>query len=378
MIAFTNHALDHMLSSVLDAKITSDIVRLGSRSSDERISEYSIEVRERVVGQSALDKTLSHRHRETKEIQEQIKKLMQRILNADLESNSIEVTKYLNLYYPEHLECLHSPPGWIEAAQRFASDDDEGGSWKVQGRKGRAMVQDTSIYGFWKRSADFEFLDMFKNLPPPAHNVGPVRSASSNVNPFRVLHSDGVPDSNAEDSSTNEDSDVDDSENDDDSDSSLQEVDPEKQWLNLPDEEEKDEPTVNYDFDYPEPEPRSPDESPPREWYTPDSFAQPPSKKSYILNPLGFFQVLGEDGIPDVPSGDRELHHLLMDGDVWGMSIKERARLHKYWIDQARIQMHETHLGEFERLRERYNDKVREYNEVKEAVRPSTYDNYTF
>ncbi|KAJ7346800.1 hypothetical protein DFH08DRAFT_869366 [Mycena albidolilacea] len=36
MIAFTNHALDHMLTSVLDAGITNKVVRLGSRSADEK------------------------------------------------------------------------------------------------------------------------------------------------------------------------------------------------------------------------------------------------------------------------------------------------------------------------------------------------------
>ena len=51
LIAFTNQALDHMLCSVLDAGIMTDIVRLGSRTSaDEPIVQYSIETQEMVTG----------------------------------------------------------------------------------------------------------------------------------------------------------------------------------------------------------------------------------------------------------------------------------------------------------------------------------------
>ena len=75
MIAFTNHALDHMLCSVLDSGITKKIVRLGSRSSDERISQFSIEAMEAVVGKSRLDRAFSRNHGAVRMIEEQIKDL---------------------------------------------------------------------------------------------------------------------------------------------------------------------------------------------------------------------------------------------------------------------------------------------------------------
>lgn len=59
MIAFTNHALDHLLSAVLDAKITNKIARLGSRSIDSRVSKYSIEELEKIVPKSGLHNAMA-------------------------------------------------------------------------------------------------------------------------------------------------------------------------------------------------------------------------------------------------------------------------------------------------------------------------------
>lgn len=43
MVAFTNHALDHLLESVLNAGITEKVVRLGSRSQSERLQELTLD-----------------------------------------------------------------------------------------------------------------------------------------------------------------------------------------------------------------------------------------------------------------------------------------------------------------------------------------------
>ena len=76
MIAFTNHALDHMLRSVLDARITQKIVRLGSRSADERIAEFSIEHVESVAGRSRLLSAFSTYRRALRDVEDEIKKFM--------------------------------------------------------------------------------------------------------------------------------------------------------------------------------------------------------------------------------------------------------------------------------------------------------------
>lgn len=54
MIAFTNHALDHMLRDVLDGDVTKDIIRLGSRSKDEVVSQYSLETLEKLQPKNNL------------------------------------------------------------------------------------------------------------------------------------------------------------------------------------------------------------------------------------------------------------------------------------------------------------------------------------
>lgn len=47
LMAYTNHALDHLLHAVVDSGITKKVVRLGSRSDDEIIKGFSLEELER-------------------------------------------------------------------------------------------------------------------------------------------------------------------------------------------------------------------------------------------------------------------------------------------------------------------------------------------
>ncbi|KAI6119903.1 hypothetical protein EDD16DRAFT_1579433 [Pisolithus croceorrhizus] len=361
MIAFTNHALDHMLTSVLDAGITTDIVRLGSRSSDERISQYSIESREKVAGQSRLDRSVSQSHRDLKTIQEQIKGLMDKILKADLESHSSEVTQYIRLHYPEHHLFLCSPPQWIGTAKEFY-DDDSDGSWQIQGRGGRAVNQDTSPYAYWRKAGDIQSLQLIGSSRQPAEGLS--MAGPSKGNYFQALSS---VDADASDSNGSGDiSDHTDSDDDDGSSStSSTTLDIEKCWMVVPDESENRDDVDDKDKDeVPKHEVQHlPPEVP---------HASPQSKPPLgtdIRDPLGYFSALGEEGIPCIPHSDRDLADLLVDGDVWGMSSAERERLHGFWIEEARAQRHQNQLGEFERLREMHVNKLREYNEAKDTVR---------
>src|SRR5947209_6402869 len=98
MISFTNHALDHMLGSVLDANITRRIVRLGGRSRDERVSQYSIENLEMVAGRSRLDSNLGKQHRALKGVEEELKSLMVNVFKASIQSE--QIFGYLQYTYP--------------------------------------------------------------------------------------------------------------------------------------------------------------------------------------------------------------------------------------------------------------------------------------
>jgi len=73
LIAFTNHALDHLLGNVLDVGITRKIVRLGSRSADERISEFSLDniLSMKARGNSQSDRIARYQYRVMKEIEGQ-------------------------------------------------------------------------------------------------------------------------------------------------------------------------------------------------------------------------------------------------------------------------------------------------------------------
>jgi hypothetical protein len=58
LLAFTNHALDHILHAVHDAGITENIARLGSRSKDEVVSQYTLDNIRRSRGKNVYTRAL--------------------------------------------------------------------------------------------------------------------------------------------------------------------------------------------------------------------------------------------------------------------------------------------------------------------------------
>jgi hypothetical protein len=362
MIAFTNHALDHMLCSVLDARITTDIVRLGSRTSDERISQYSIETRELVAGQSRLDHTYNSKYREFKSVGTEISQLMERMHKIDLESDSSEIDKYLGLVYPGFHVSMVDPPVWIGVAKGLSQDDSEfGEKWQKQGRGGQVITVDNSIYAFWKNCGDLEFLETITNPVvshiPPSHSHAtpgePGPTAPSNR--FEILQTETTADT--EDTDTLEEDEY------DESDEESFEMLPEKSWMTA-------------DFSY------TPDSNVDPEAEKAKAPAPPPEPSlpslpiaeteapyaAYVNDAVGFFAALGEDGIPTAPFGNRTLEALLDEGGVWDLSRSERQRLHAFWIEQARTETQRNQQDEFDRLRQRHADRVQEYNEIKEEV----------
>ena len=353
MIAFTNHALDHMLCSVLDAGITTDIVRLGSRASEERIAEYSIETREMAAGQSRLKPASTSKYHELQSVGQEITKLIKSIREIDFESDSSEIRKYISLAYPEHHVFFSAPPSWINVAKGLLHDgDSEGGKWQKQGRRGQVLEEDTSLYAFWRDCGDFEFLAMIT-----AQVISNARQEKSSVEPgpsnrFEFLTTE--PTEDTEDT---------DSEDEDDASSDGDNLEM-PLWMtagfSMDDDESGDSPEV---------------------WMTPNSSNTSNSvvgsdeaedvtetRPSYVHDTLGFFKALGEDNVPVVPLGDRDLDALLDAGDVWAMSRYERQTLHAFWIEKAREEWQQNQQGEFERLRKKHAEKVQEHNEIKEEV----------
>jgi hypothetical protein len=351
MIAFTNHALDHMLCSVLDANITNKIVRLGRRATDERIAKYSIETLEMAKNHSRLDRTFNFR-RDLKGIQDDIKKLMQKVLKVDIENDSTEITSYLLTSYPEHHEHFSDPPSWVSNARVFMDDNDEGaGEWQKAGPKGKYSVEDKSNYAFWKECKDLNFIyqvtsGAYSQPKPTLSDVQPLHNA------FGVLSVDDVEDDQESDSEPDSDYSIE---------SSHQLLGAEESWK-----------IVQYDMP-----PNSPSggssgtSSSPGKSST--SQADPDINDYLQADDFqdidAFFISLGFHGTPSNPDTDRSLQELIDNvGDVWTMSASERHRIHNFWVEETRNELSYSSTTEFERLRDLHAQKLEQVDEVKEEV----------
>ena len=351
LIAFTNHALDHMLSSILDADITKRIVRLGRRANDERVAQYSMETLEMVQSQSRLDRTFSSQRRELKEIQEEIQDLMKKVLNLDIDNDTDEIMKYLSTFYPEHFEYLSNPPLWVSNVKRFMLDDeDSAGEWQKAGRGGKAQVLDRSTYAFWRDFSDLAFIDQITNGLVEPWKSPAETEAHGPQNAFSALEVEVPHDSPSSESDEEELSDTG---------SISEEVEVEESWKTV----QIDQVSSVDPVTIPAPatiKPPSPVEN---------------TKYENAIGPAdikdidGFFGALGFQYTPSVPHSDRPLEELLENvGDVWEMSGSERQRIHIFWVEKARVQLGQTYMGEFERLRNRHARKLRQCDEGKEEV----------
>ncbi|KAH7335665.1 hypothetical protein B0J17DRAFT_707621 [Rhizoctonia solani] len=174
LVAFTNHALDHMLNGVLDSGITKKIVRLGSCfSMDKRLSKYSLEEIEKDSGRSRLEYSGKSAYREMKELESQMNALMDAITSHRVPSSHIE--QHISLAYPHHHgELFRHPPSWISAIAPKPSDAE--GGWKIAGESPK---QEQSIIDFWLKGGNFKFLET-----PPQKGA---KAKAPNSNTFGVL-----------------------------------------------------------------------------------------------------------------------------------------------------------------------------------------------
>ncbi|KAI9456882.1 hypothetical protein HD554DRAFT_1839076 [Boletus coccyginus] len=366
MIAFTNHALDHMLCSVLDAGITTDIIRLGSRASEERISQYSIETREMAAGQSRLRSTSNSKYRELNFVGKEISNLIERMHKVNLESDSSEIVKYLEVYYPEHHAMMSDPPPWIGVAKSLSEDGSESeDKWQTQGPRGHVIEEDTSIYAFWKNSGDLGFLETITNptvsqVPQNSSSLdelGGPGPSTTRSNRFELLETETR--AGARDMDTWEE------DKDEESDDESFEILPEKSWMTTAFSDTPPDSNVDTEAG----KARVPASLPEQSTQSPPITEMEAPYAAYVNDAVGFFAALGEDGVPTIPGGNRTLEELLVEGGVWNLSQHERQTLHEFWIEEARTAMQKNQQDEYDRLRKRHAEKVQEYNEIKEEVR---------
>ncbi|KAI9431022.1 hypothetical protein H4582DRAFT_1335637 [Lactarius indigo] len=258
LIAFTNHALDHMVTSVLDANITTNVVRLGSRTTDPRIEQYSLHELEQRSGRGKLHRAIGREYAAMKQAEVEMTRIMNQIQLPRLTWKNTE--SFLDSHHRQHADSFRGPPSWIAELFRLAMEDEiENGEWTQvsNGRKAPQNAEFSGIYGFWKDGRDIEFI-----WPRP--------------------FSSGT-------------------------------------------------------------------DSDPR---------------------VAFFNELGFGGrIPLVPSGSRTVEQLAHVHDVWSMSMPERRCLATSWEDDMQKIAYDSLLPVFGRLRRRYMDACKVYEDIQDEAR---------
>ncbi|KAF5314903.1 hypothetical protein D9619_007516 [Psilocybe cf. subviscida] len=169
LIAYTNHALDHMLTEVLDARITNKVIRLGSRSSDERIAEYTLDKLERAAERTALTRSMGRQFGVMKELEKDMRHVMEKIQLPKISAHA--VAEYLEIHCPEHAVSLSNPPYWIsELSRKLWAEEEQNGEWTQVAAKTKepteAKEYSRTLYGLWKSGEDLAFLT--PPLPSPA------------------------------------------------------------------------------------------------------------------------------------------------------------------------------------------------------------------
>ncbi|KAF8656758.1 hypothetical protein AX16_002437 [Volvariella volvacea WC 439] len=144
MIAFTNHALDHMLNSVLDARITNDIIRLGGRSADERISQFSLENLETQAGKSRLNRSFAHYHRELRDVEVKIKRFMKKISSPIFSGQ--DILNHIRDTYRKHYDGILHPPPLVQALKEFEIKEEKGGDLQFLHTERKLKTQQATVH----------------------------------------------------------------------------------------------------------------------------------------------------------------------------------------------------------------------------------------
>lgn len=171
-MAYTNHALDHMLANVLDGGVTRNLVRLGTRSSDDRIEEYTLRAQEEKAGQSPAWKR--QQFKVVKEIEEELSRTMRKMLCFN--PPMTDVLRYLRTRAPAQAVSLSHPPTWIaKLLQSLETNKTENGVWSQAGRSnGRgapASPRRLTVYDHWKDGADLNFTDAITRASGAQHDL---------------------------------------------------------------------------------------------------------------------------------------------------------------------------------------------------------------
>jgi hypothetical protein len=185
MIAFTNHALDHLLGNILDAGITNKVARLGSRSADARIAPYSLDAMERSGGNRMHGRNIFEIRRNMKDIEEEFADVVAGLNGSAVDSD--DLLQWLDLHHPGQSQELTNPPEWVN---RLRSEQ-HGWDTATGGRKGKRAKNTTEFnrteYGFWLNGLDLDHLE--SPIVEGGDDAG--QQAGKPKNRYAVLETDG-------------------------------------------------------------------------------------------------------------------------------------------------------------------------------------------
>ncbi|EJD52447.1 P-loop containing nucleoside triphosphate hydrolase protein [Auricularia subglabra TFB-10046 SS5] len=335
LIAFTNHALDHLLEEVLDHKITDKVVRLGSAErASEKVAEFSMHKLEMVDDNSRLNFPARDARRKLKDVQSRIEELAGKI--ARREVTPTELDRHLSAAWPEHHMSLQSPPAWVQFLYEASLEETEG--WRTAGKKDEPLP--TDLFSFWLTGGDLAIL-----APPPKTRADvqlTTGTASQSRNPgnnsfapLQVQFGEGEAESAEEDQREPDEA------SDEASDEGI-----EADWLHIPLQEGAGDDSKTGS------RVPSPVEA------APVPVVQPKSDLEL------FFERFGLD-VPQIPSTNRSLEQLQeLDGDMWSLSDLERQRLATFWRHDARELFYETNIQQFDALRKQLADLQQRHDEL--------------
>ncbi|KAG8778184.1 hypothetical protein FRC16_003941, partial [Serendipita sp. 398] len=175
LIAFTNHALDHLLRSVLDMGITSKIARLGSRSNDEELKQFSLDALEQLANADTMDQSAIKRaYFNLKRSEEELSDVLKQLQGSTVSEE--DRTEYLELCRPDHHDELMHPPVIVNSI--LASEE----GWTQVGAK-----QAESLFEFWRTGRDIIWIDQ-------AHSSTNAKAERQLSNRFVKLNVDDLED----------------------------------------------------------------------------------------------------------------------------------------------------------------------------------------
>ncbi|KAG8720713.1 hypothetical protein FRC09_009099 [Ceratobasidium sp. 395] len=184
LVAYTNHALDHMLKGILDADITKNIIRLGSRAAvDERLASFSLDEAEKISTKSRLDRNINAAYREMRSAEAEMSGLMEKITARHVPQEYMEEC-IISAYPFHHEELFYNMPPWISTLINNSTEDDA--EWETVGQS----EKDQSVINFWVTGRDLQFLTPKEPEEKPQPKKGK-KSGSGNSNKFSALAEGG-------------------------------------------------------------------------------------------------------------------------------------------------------------------------------------------